>query len=458
MVMHGRNLALRSIFYYKLNRANNAKPAKDDNSQNCIPKMYSRIDIDIRITLLVFYFMLIYSLRILCLSISMLTLISASADTLRLKNGKTLNCTILKEDSNEVEITLGTGSIKIQRSRIARMDRSQTGPATSKKTDFKGNILSAQHAPKAHKKLAAEFRALMDHRNAAWDAQYMTRLHEQNVERQEKRHAELSQQITDQTKIQAELSKQLAAIELPAIVHEANNAAIILYNAKLAKKEALRAGISAIQAKFETLLIERKKTESLISELKLKITNSSHPLPKYHRQMIFFTKQYEEYKKRIKPSSQDAASNMLFEKIDRYMVKFRQEISTYKIESRQHGNSIHVKALINGQQTGVFIFDTGASSMTITESFARKLEIPFMKLPPIQAEVADGRIVNARLASLSSVIVGSAEVEDVAVIILPDGTNPTVDGLLGMSFLQHFAIALNGASGEIELTRFTQEL
>ena len=63
---------------------------------------------------------------------------------------------------------------------------------------------------------------------------------------------------------------------------------------------------------------------------------------------------------------------------------------------------------------------------------------------------ANGRI-SAPLATAASVSVDQAVVNDVPVVILDD--MGSFDGLLGLSYLEHFSYTVNAVNGELLLER-----
>lgn len=88
---------------------------------------------------------------------------------------------------------------------------------------------------------------------------------------------------------------------------------------------------------------------------------------------------------------------------------------------------------INGR-TVQFMVDTGASQVIMSESDARRINLPYAQGQPVRVSTANGTALGYRVV-LSSVRVGETQVYDVAAIVLPQ-TMPYV--LLGNSFLTRF--------------------
>jgi clan AA aspartic protease (TIGR02281 family) len=90
--------------------------------------------------------------------------------------------------------------------------------------------------------------------------------------------------------------------------------------------------------------------------------------------------------------------------------------------------------------TGTFVFDTGASLVSMKSSFAKKASIVVSSENEIVLQTANG-IANGLLATAGSVKVGNAYTTAVPVVVLNDGQlggSDNVVGLLGMSFLSRF--------------------
>ena len=102
--------------------------------------------------------------------------------------------------------------------------------------------------------------------------------------------------------------------------------------------------------------------------------------------------------------------------------------------------TIRVKAEINGTP-GFFIVDTGASFVTITEGFAKRANIETGPADALKMQSANGE-VSAALGSAVTVKLGHAFASKVAVVVQAPSLGKGIDGLLGMSFLARFNIAL----------------
>jgi aspartyl protease family protein len=102
---------------------------------------------------------------------------------------------------------------------------------------------------------------------------------------------------------------------------------------------------------------------------------------------------------------------------------------------------------INGV-TGKFIFDTGATFVSLKKSFAERAQVEVDPDSTIQLNTANG-IGAGRMGRAKLIQLRSLSAADVLVVVQADGKGvygDDVDGLLGMSFLSQFNIAMDGTT------------
>jgi tetratricopeptide (TPR) repeat protein len=104
---------------------------------------------------------------------------------------------------------------------------------------------------------------------------------------------------------------------------------------------------------------------------------------------------------------------------------------------------------INGV-VGNFIFDTGATYVAVKSDFADKAKIKVESGTELPISVVGG-LTTANLGYATTMSVGKAEAQGVAVAIIRNPAEPFggVDGLLGMSFLARFKVTLSQNGGEL---------
>lgn len=115
----------------------------------------------------------------------------------------------------------------------------------------------------------------------------------------------------------------------------------------------------------------------------------------------------------------------------RFAGSFQAPVQTEVRVSPDAQGAYIVPGHINGQPTR-FIVDTGATLITLSESAARRMQIPLNDAARMSIETASGRELGWT-ALLNTVRVGGLEQSRVEAVVLP-GDHPTI-ALLGMSFL-----------------------
>jgi clan AA aspartic protease (TIGR02281 family) len=151
-----------------------------------------------------------------------------------------------------------------------------------------------------------------------------------------------------------------------------------------------------------------------------------------------------------------SAEQEYFTLVAEKVAEFEKDFETTALAVSRQNNVIVVTAKVNGKVHGRFIFDTGATIMTISLEFAKRLGLDLAALDRCDVVLADGKKVPAKNITLASVMAENAEVREVRAVILDQPPAPGVDGLLGMSFLGEFTISFDGKSGVVFLKRFVR--
>ncbi len=129
-----------------------------------------------------------------------------------------------------------------------------------------------------------------------------------------------------------------------------------------------------------------------------------------------------------------------------YMAKGKQII---RLEKK--GNSLYTDVKLNRKRRATFLVDTGASSMQISRKMAQSLRINLEKYPLIPVNIAGGHVVGAREVILKEVRVGKVRVKNVKALVMEEDNLGLFDGLLGMSFLNHFKFSIDVQRAELIL-------
>jgi clan AA aspartic protease (TIGR02281 family) len=114
------------------------------------------------------------------------------------------------------------------------------------------------------------------------------------------------------------------------------------------------------------------------------------------------------------------------------------------------GGVIRVPVVVNNV-SGIFILDTGASFVALKESFAKKANIEIDLGTAVRLHTANG-IADGKRGRAETIQLRSLKARSVPVVIEADTAaafGDRVDGLLGLSFLSRFNVAIDGETVRI---------
>lgn len=118
-----------------------------------------------------------------------------------------------------------------------------------------------------------------------------------------------------------------------------------------------------------------------------------------------------------------------------------------KVRLERDGGSCYVAARINRRHKARLLLDTGATSVQISPALARRLGIDLDRADRVRCTLADGSVTTAGVATLHEVrLTRTIKVADVRALVLEHDETADSDGLLGMSFLEHFVFQLDPAN------------
>ena len=127
---------------------------------------------------------------------------------------------------------------------------------------------------------------------------------------------------------------------------------------------------------------------------------------------------------------------------------------TMTVPIQRVGQLLVVGAKLNGTRESRLVVDTGASHTILSYGVARDLGLlPSPRATSVTVKTAGGP-VQAEVVPLDAIRVGEAEAQNIMVGVfdLPDAP-AGVDGLLGLTFLNHFLVTLDTVKGELSLRR-----
>ena len=104
------------------------------------------------------------------------------------------------------------------------------------------------------------------------------------------------------------------------------------------------------------------------------------------------------------------------------------------------GRILTVRATLNGSVEGLFLLDTGATYCVINQSIARRLGL--RASGERTALVTANGAVSAPLVTIRYFDLGSNRARDVKTVV-HDSMAPPLDGIVGLSYLNHFAYVID---------------
>ncbi len=123
------------------------------------------------------------------------------------------------------------------------------------------------------------------------------------------------------------------------------------------------------------------------------------------------------------------------------------------IHLKRIGNSFFTDTVVNRRTRALLMVDTGASNVLLSIRTVQKMGISLRNAKRVKAKLAGGKVVNARVITLSELRVGGAVVKNIPAIILEQESGEAYDGLLGMSFLNQFVFQMDTVKGQLVLQK-----
>lgn len=128
-------------------------------------------------------------------------------------------------------------------------------------------------------------------------------------------------------------------------------------------------------------------------------------------------------------------------------------ITKVTIPIEEHNSVIQVKNVkLNNSVASNFLVDTGATYTIISSSLASQLRLNLANTPKITLMTANGPIKSSK-TTLSSIEINGLVANNVEVAIADIGVNSSVQGLLGMSFLNKFKVTIDKTGGKLTLEK-----
>lgn len=355
--------------------------------------------------------------------ILLLMTLTVHADTIYLKNGRSIDGIVIKEDDSEITLDLGVGSMRIKKSKIKNIGVADEEENTAIEDKWeREHILHKRHMPEGMEPLVTEFKALEAARSSVGRAS-------RNADALRKNLQDIANDIIVLQENYLTISRELQWLKPKNDPGK--------YNATVAKNNAISAELKIKEA--ESVRIQKD------------LSASSKTMANYLNSLTAFDAKFRKASSDEDLLELGPSYTLFFEEIEKRMSSFRSEYKTHDIITASASGSTIVHVTINRSISATMILDTGATSVTISQALADKLKVNTDSAPMTRVVLADGTTLKARNITLTSIQAGSATAEGVEAIILPQPPAEGVDGLLGMSFLSRFRVKLDGSSRKLIL-------
>lgn len=352
---------------------------------------------------------------------------SCQADVIRLKNGNQLEGEIRSETATTYQLELSFGSIGVQKDQVASVVRATAGEQAQREASRRVQfILHEKYAPAGQLDLLQELHAVEAQRDGAMQAQRTMVSEQQALVRE-------AQELTQLQAQEAAASGRMVAQGTPT------GAQLRQYNQTVAEVNELRTRLRALQEKVPA-------HQSALDQ-------GRHATVGYTGALIAFAGRVERRRAQGAGADEPQSVTNFFDAVEARLKTYLGEIKQVQLPYQTDRQQWVVKARLNDQAEGLFMVDTGATTMCISEEMARRLQLPSGPAETM-VTLADGSKRAARMGLLSSVEVEGARVANVAVVTLPVSPGDGLDGLLGMNFMREFNIQLDTVSHKMILNHF----
>jgi aspartyl protease family protein len=357
----------------------------------------------------------------------MLACTVARADTVTLRNGKTMEGVIASESAEELVLAIGMGSVTLKRSAIASVTRSDTQANQSMQSAWQTQYIRVRDLPEDLRTLAGHMDRLRVRREtglrAAKDLPHTLRRADQLQQQRTRRQGEY----------------QRVAADLAAMDQRRN---IRAYNFKVQENNQLIADVNRLGEEIKAAVTSADRLRGQVSA--------------YSRELTLFEAAFEPFRGAYSVQPEGGGHipaawlDQTRAELERYQADF-ERMAIPLAAGEGHGTLVDVS--INGRAPVAMILDTGASLVTLSQTLARRLGIRLDHERTLSLQLADGSRIEGYAVDLETVAVGDARVQQVPAVVIDAAPTDNAEGLLGMSFLEHFQMHFNAAQSQLELQR-----
>ena len=348
---------------------------------------------------------------------------SARADLVKLSSGKEMKGLITRESSSEIDLDIGYGTVTLNKSDIVSIKRSAAKNRDALlKAKRLQELVDGDSAPETGAPLLAAYKKAAQAREDIRDARARRAATE---ELDAGNDSELQDLLSDSRKTAEELST-------------ANREADPRYYNRLVSQ--YNSDMASIRSK------QLAQVEAHAAD-----TGFAEKVRDYMGAYQDFQREFRAYPRPEEETSKD--DREFYDLMRGALTGMDRDFSQEKVDAERVGGHWIVTALLDGKVQARLLVDTGATVIALSRAIADQLGPEAVKRGKAQVSVADGRTVTVDVLELPTVEVGRNRADRVIAGVLPEPMKGGIDGLLGMSFLNHFGFESDPKSGVFYLRR-----
>ncbi len=365
--------------------------------------------------------------RALFLALAAGALTCARADRVFLSNGRHVDGIVISEGTDEVVLRVEGGEMRLARRRVRTIQyASPEQTAALERSWRRKNFLREAYVPPGMQDIAGRMRSLRDQRQAAMHAQQGI---SSCARRERARRAEydaLQRELVD-------LGRAIRDIDPRENVQA--------YNSQVVRMNELQAALSEKLDEIRALPAMEQGWHSLVKAYQADLETLRNDVVALHSGG---------------GGEDDPEAGVFLNRILSETAQWVTEFHTNSLPLRHDRYGYTLSANVNGEATGRFVVDTGASTVTMSSDFARRAGVEWDPgANRVELVLANGERIEGVAVILKTVSVGGVTSEGVSAVVLENPPADNLDGLLGMSFLGRYQVRMEPDKQRVSLVEFT---
>lgn len=350
------------------------------------------------------------------------------ADTIHLKNKRSLTGVVTSETDTTVTLDIGIGKITINKNEIESIEKAGEEEKAELLKDFKKNQMErGAFVPPGLEEISKKFQELKNDKNKI------------DIERSQ--FASLKRQIAEKRDRFNSLLSTFNA-KNQELRNLDPNRDIKYYNKVVSDVNSLGAKLTSLS---DELIRMSEKYPAYGQAVQKAIITYKDNLDNFR---IYFEKELKSAKTRQQTEDEIA----FFDTIGRALSNLEGNLHRDSIAFSKSAGNLVVEAKLDGKLTCLMAVDTGASLVTISRSIASRLELDLGdERNVVEFQLADGSKTKGRIVTLKSIEVGDSKAEEVLVAVMDSPPGGGIDGLLGLSFLDNFSVKIDSVNNRLVL-------